>query len=174
MPAAEPAPVRTDVRIQRQDFDIGAEWAACRARCGGATGAIVAFGGLVRDVVHGRRATAVRTLHLEHYPGMTEASIEKIIAEAARRWRLIDVSVIHRVGDLLPQEQIVLVLAASSHRPDAFAACEFIMDYLKTDAVFWKKERRDDGDAWIRATASDIDRRAGWRAPDGSDASEPA
>ena len=160
--------MHSEVRIQRQDFDIGAEWAACRTRCGGATGAIVAFGGLVRDVVHGESSSNVHGLHLEHYPGMTEASIEKIIAEAAARWRLIDVLVIHRVGDLLPQEQIVLVLAASSHRPDAFAACEFIMDYLKTDAVFWKKEHRDGDDAWIRATANDITRRANWRVGDGA------
>lgn len=166
--------MHSEVRIQRQDFDIGAEWAACRRRCGGATGAIVAFGGLVRDIVHGESSSNVHGLHLEHYPGMTEASIEKIIAEAAKRWRLIDVLVIHRVGDLLPQEQIVLVLAASSHRPDAFAACEFIMDYLKTDAVFWKKERRDDGDAWIRATASDNTRRANWRVDDGASQSKNA
>ena len=158
--------MRSDVRIQRGDFDIGAEWAACRQRCGGATGAIVAFGGLVRDMVHAQRPSAVRGLYLEHYPGMTEASIAKIVAEAGERWRLIDVLVIHRVGDLLPQEQIVLVLAASSHRPDAFAACEFVMDYLKTDAVFWKKERRDSDDAWIRATSSDERRRAAWQQVD--------
>lgn len=167
--------MHSQVRIQRQDFDIGAEWAACRQRCGGATGAIAAFGGLVRDVVHGAGGNSVAGLYLEHYAGMTEASIEKIVAEAGQRWRLIDVLVIHRVGELLPREQIVLVLVASSHRPDAFAACEFIMDYLKTDAVFWKKEQRTDGTAWLRPTASDNQRRAAWRMPDGSEkSSEPA
>ncbi len=152
--------MRADVRIQTADFDIAEEWAACRQRCGGAAGAIVAFGGLVRD----RAGNAdVRGLYLEHYPGMTEASIERICEEAAGRWRLLDATVIHRVGDLASEDQIVLVLVASGHRPDAFAACEFIMDYLKTDAVFWKKERRRGGDVWIEATPSDRQRRAGWK-----------
>ena len=151
-----------EVRIQREDFDLAAEWAACRQRCGGAAGAIVAFGGLVRD-----RAgdDGVRSLYLEHYPGMTEASIEKIIRQAASRWRLQDVLVVHRVGELAPQEQIVLVLVASGHRPDAFAAAECVMDYLKTDAVLWKKERRRGGDAWLAATADDRARREGWQRP---------
>ena len=151
--------MRADVRIQAADFDIAAEWAGCRKRCGGAAGAIVAFGGLVRD----RAGDAdVEGLRLEHYPGMTEASIERICDEAAGRWRLLHATVIHRVGDLAPEDQIVLVLVASGHRPDAFAACEFIMDYLKTDAVFWKKERRRGGDVWIEATKGDRHRRAGW------------
>ena len=151
--------MRATVRIQESDFDMAAEWAACRQRCGGSAGALVAFGGLVRD-----RASddAVRGLSLEHYPGMTEASIEAIIRQAAERWALLDVLVIHRVGELRPEDQIVLVLAASSHRADAFAACEFLMDYLKTDAVFWKKERRTAGDVWIDATATDRRRRAEW------------
>ncbi len=149
-----------DVRIQTHDFDIATEWAASRRRCRGAAGAIVAFGGLVRD--HGSGGD-VHGLSLEHYPGMTEASIERILAAAAERWRLIDITVIHRVGDLAPEDQIVLVLVASGHRPDAFAAGEFVMDYLKTDAVFWKKERRDGGDSWLCATASDRQRRAGWQ-----------
>ena len=151
--------MRSAVHIQERDFDVAAEWAACRRRCGGAAGAVIAFGGLVRDRVSD---DAVRGLYLEHYPGMTEASIEAIVEEAAARWALLDVHVIHRVGELAPQDQIVLVLVASSHRPDAFAACEFLMDYLKTDAVFWKKERRVAGDTWIRATASDRQRRADW------------
>lgn len=151
--------MRSAVRIQQDDFDIGREWSACRQRCAGGAGAIVAFGGLVRD-----RASdgAVHGLYLEHYPNMTEASIERIIGQAAARWALHDVLVIHRVGELAPQDQIVLVLVAAGHRPDAFAACEFLMDYLKTDAVFWKKERRAAGDAWLRATAGDRQRRAGW------------
>ncbi len=151
--------MRSAVRIQTEDFDVAAEWAACRQRCGGGCGAIVAFGGLVRERTG---AGEVRGLYLEHYPGMTEASMEAIAAEAGRRWRLIELLIIHRVGDLAPEDQIVLVLAASSHRPDAFAACEFVMDYLKTDAVLWKKERRDSGDVWIRATRTDRRRRAGW------------
>jgi len=153
------AEMHTAVRIQREDFDLAAEWAACRARCAKRAGAVVAFGGLVRD-----RADhdAVRGLYLEHYPGMTESSIERICTEAENRWRLLDVTVIHRVGNLEPGDQIVLVMVASSHRPDAFAACEFLMDYLKTDAVIWKKERRDGGDAWITATDSDQERRSSW------------
>ena len=151
--------MRTTVRIQNEDFDIAREWEACRQRCAGTAGAVVAFGGLVRD----RAADdAVRGLYLEHYPGMTEESIERFCAEAGERWRLLDVTVIHRVGNLDPAEQIVLVLVASSHRPDAFAACEFLMDYLKTDAVIWKKERRAGGDVWITATANDRERRSGW------------
>lgn len=154
--------MRAEVRIQREDFDLAAEWAACRERCGGTAGAIVAFGGLVRD-----RASNddVDGLYLEHYPGMTEASIERIVGQAAGRWRLEDVLVVHRVGELAPQAQIVLVLVASGHRPDAFAAAEFVMDYLKTDAVFWKKERRRRGDVWIAATADDRVRREGWQPP---------
>lgn len=151
--------MHADIRVQTEDFDISAEWAACRERCGGDCGAIVAFGGLVRDRFGD---SEVQALHLEHYPGMTEDSIRRIALQAAERWRLLDVVVVHRVGDLAAEEQIVLVLAASGHRPDAFAACEFIMDYLKTDAVFWKKERREDGDVWIESTASDRSRRASW------------
>ena len=147
------------IRVQEEDFDLAAEWSSCRERCGGAGGAVVAFGGLVRD----RFADSeVKGLYLEHYPGMTEASIGRIVDQAGERWRLLDVVVIHRVGDLAPRDQIVLVLVASGHRPDAFAACEFIMDYLKTDAVFWKKERRAAGDAWIESTASDRSRRQSW------------
>ncbi len=162
--------MRSQVRIQCDDFDVAAEWAACRERCRGAAGAVVAFGGLVRDMAHANGSDgcsakqAVSRLNLEHYPGMTESSIEAIVAEAGSRWSLLDVVVIHRVGDLAPCDQIVLVLAASGHRAEAFAACEFIMDYLKTDAVFWKKERRDDGETWLRATSGDQRRRLGWQA----------
>lgn len=152
--------MHTDIRIGTADFDVASEWAACRARLGGRAGAIVAFAGIVRDHAGTDDVTG---LYLEHYPGMTEASIEKILSTASDRWELIDTVVLHRVGELAPRDQIVLVLAASAHRPDAFAACEFIMDYLKTDAVFWKKEHRADGDAWIRATADDHERRNGWQ-----------
>lgn len=162
--------MQSQVRIQREDFDIAAEWAACRRRCGNATGAVAAFGGLVRDMAPHKDGDAraegaeISRLYLEHYPGMTESSIEAIVADAGQRWPLLDALVIHRVGDLAPGDQIVLVLVASGHRPAAFAACEFIMDYLKTDAVFWKKERRADGETWLRATADDRRRRGGWKA----------
>ena len=149
--------------MQTGDFDIAAEWRACRARCGGDAGALAAFAGLVRDHAPAREGPdAVRGLHLEHYPCMTEASIERVVDEAGKRWGLLDVTVIHRVGALRPEEQIVLVLVASGHRAAAFAACEFVMDHLKTDAVFWKKECRANGDAWVRATADDERRRAAW------------
>ena len=155
--------MRWQVRIQTEDFDIGAQWRACRARCGGAAGALVAFAGLVRDRAPSEdSAGAVHGLHLEHYARMTEASIERIVAAAGERWRLLDVTVIHRVGELSPEDQIVLVLVASGHRADAFAAGEFVMDCLKTDAVLWKKERRANGDAWVQATANDQRRRAAW------------
>jgi len=151
--------LHSEIRIGTRDFDLAAEWATLRDRSGGRAGAIVAFGGLVRDHAGD---DAVERLYLEHYPGMTEASIQKILDEASRRWKLIDVVVVHRVGDLAPGDQIVLVLVASMHRAEAFAAGEFIMDYLKTDAVFWKKETRDGGNAWIEATARDRERRGNW------------
>ena len=155
--------MRQQVRIQTEDFDIAAEWRACRGRCGGAAGALAAFAGLVRDRAPEEGAAGrVRGLRLEHYPKMTEAGIERMIAEAGRRWRVLDVTVVHRVGDLRPEDQIVLVLVASSHRADAFATCEFLMDHLKTEAVLWKKECRVDGDLWIRSTAEDHRRRAAW------------
>ena len=152
--------MRVDVQVREADFDLAVEWAACRARCGGRAGAVVAFGGLVRD--QRDDGDGVRELRLEHYPGMTEASIERIVARAGERWRLLDVSVIHRVGRLRPRDQIVLVLVASSHRPDAFAAAEFLMDHLKTEAVFWKKESGDSGAAWLAPTARDRERQAAW------------
>jgi len=104
----------------------------------------------------------VQALRLEHYPGMTESSIRTIIDDARERWPLDDVVVVHRVGALLPGDQIVLVLVASGHRAAAFAACEFLMDYLKTRAVFWKKETRADGAEWIRSTTDDARRAAAW------------
>lgn len=149
------------ISVQETDFSIDEEWAACRERMNGKGGAIVAFAGLVRDSV---QDSGVTGLYLEHYPGMTEASIRKIIDEATTEWKLLDVTVIHRVGLLSPQDQIVLVLVGSSHRMDAFAACERIMDYLKTEAVFWKKEIRDGKDFWIRSTEEDYRRRDSWSA----------
>jgi len=139
------------VRIQSQDFDVGAEIARLRG-ADPKVGAVAAFIGIARDVNDGE---TVARLTLEHYPGMTERALEKIVAEAHSRWRLFDVLVIHRVGELRPTDQIVLVAVTSAHRGDAFAACEFIMDYLKTRAPFWKKESTPQGQRWVEARDSD-------------------
>lgn len=139
------------ISVQQADFDVSAELAALRA--GRADiGAIAAFVGLVRDISGGK---AVSAMTLEHYPGMTEKALADIVAEAERRWSLQAVRVIHRVGPLLPADQIVLVAVASAHRGEAFQACEFIMDYLKTRAPFWKKETTPQGERWVDARDSD-------------------
>ena len=146
------------VRVQTEDFDIAREIAALRA--GDArVGAVAAFIGLVRDV---NDAAAVRTLTLEHYPGMTEKALVGIVDEARSRWSVYDALVIHRVGALKPTDQIVLVVVTSAHRGDAFAACEFIMDYLKTRAPFWKKEQTPAGERWVEARTSDDEAAARW------------
>ena len=147
------------VRIQTEQFDAGAEIAAIR-RGNPAIGAVASFVGIVRDVNEGDR---VSEMTLEHYPGMTEKSIEGIIDEARRRWDVIDALVVHRVGVLKPTDPIVLVVVASGHRGDAFAACEFIMDYLKTQAPFWKKERTGESARWVEARASDDAAAERWR-----------
>lgn len=139
------------VRVQQQDFDVSAELAAMR-RDNPKIGAIASFVGVVRDVNEG---DAVATMSLEHYPGMTEKAITEIIDQARGRWEVLDALVIHRVGTLRPTDQIVLVIVASGHRGDAFAACEFIMDYLKTRAPFWKKEITPQGERWVDARATD-------------------
>jgi molybdopterin synthase catalytic subunit len=149
------------VRIQTEDFDAGAEIARLRAG-NPAVGAVASFVGVVRDRNDG---DAVATLTLEHYPGMTEKSIEAIVAEASSRWAIIDVTVIHRVGELKPLDQIVLVVVSGGHRGDAFAACEFIMDYLKTRAPFWKKEQTPEGARWVDARAADDDAAERWARP---------
>jgi len=113
----------------------------------------------VRDVNDG---DSVAALKLEHYPGMTEKAIEAIVADAKARWNIVDVTVIHRVGDLRPLDQIVLVVVAGGHRGDAFAACEFIMDYLKTRAPFWKKEQTPQGARWVEARSSDDEAAERW------------
>jgi molybdopterin synthase catalytic subunit len=146
------------VRIQTEDFDAGAEIA--RLRAGNLEiGAVASFVGMVRDRNDG---DAVATLTLDHYSGMTEKAIEAIVAEARARWDIIDVTVIHRVGELKPLDQIVLVVVAARHRGDAFAACEFIMDYLKTRAPFWKKEQTPDGARWVDARTSDDEAAERW------------
>ena len=139
------------VKVQCEDFDAGAEIAALR-RADPKIGAIASFIGLVRDLNEGDE---VLGMTLEHYPGMTEKALAGIIAESKQRWDIIDALVIHRVGELRPLDQIVLVVVTGAHRGAAFAACEFIMDYLKTQAPFWKKEQTAQGARWVEARASD-------------------
>ena len=146
------------VRIQREDFDISTEIAALRAARRD-VGAVASFVGIVRDVNEG---ASVAGMTLEHYPGMTERSIQAIIDEAKSRWGIFEALVIHRIGELRPQDQIVLVIVTGSHRGDAFAACEFIMDYLKTQAPFWKKEQTPQGERWVEARDSDDKAAARW------------
>lgn len=147
------------VRIQTDDFDAGAEIAALR-RGNPKIGAVASFIGVVRDVNEGG---TVAEMSLEHYPGMTEKAIQEIILQASARWSVLDSLVIHRVGRLKPADQIVLVVVASGHRGDAFAACEFIMDYLKTRAPFWKKEETGSGSRWVEARDSDDIAAERWR-----------
>jgi len=146
------------IRIQIEDFDAGAEIAKLRAG-NPKVGAIASFVGVCRDVNDGE---SVATMTLEHYPGMTEKALAKIVDEAIARWRIIDVTVVHRVGELKPTDQIVLVVVSSGHRGDAFAACEFLMDYLKTRAPFWKKEQTPEGARWVEARSSDDEAAARW------------
>ncbi|TMH36469.1 MAG: molybdopterin synthase catalytic subunit MoaE [Betaproteobacteria bacterium] len=146
------------VRVQQEDFDVGREIAQLRASTRG-VGAVASFVGVVRDL---NDAAQIRTLTLEHYPGMTEKALERIVVEARQRWDVYDILVIHRVGVLKPSDQIVLVVVTSAHRGEAFAACEFVMDYLKTRAPFWKKEMTPDGERWVEARASDDEAAARW------------
>ena len=147
------------VRVQNEDFDVGAEIAALR-RADARVGAVASFVGVVRDMNEGG---TVEEMALEHYPGMTERSIEEIIVQAHGRWKIYDALVVHRVGTLKPTDQIVLVVVTSAHRADAFAACEFIMDYLKTRAPFWKKEKTPSGARWVDARVSDDIAAERWR-----------
>jgi len=139
------------VRIQRADFDLSEEIAKLRAG-NPKVGAVVSFVGTVRDMNDGLDVAA---MELEHYPGMTEKAIEAILAQAGARWPLAGAVVIHRIGPLKPQQQIVLVAVSAAHRGEAFAACEFIIDYLKTEAPFWKKEDTPAGARWVDARVSD-------------------
>jgi molybdopterin synthase catalytic subunit len=139
------------IAVQAGDFDVGLE---IRNISGlDSIGAVASFVGLVRDV----------PMTLEHYPGMTERAIAKIVEEARGRWQVMDCTVIHRYGALQPNDQIVMVAVASAHRGDAFAACEFIMDYLKTRAPFWKKEQTRAGARWVEARASDDEAAERWK-----------
>ena len=139
------------VRVQEADFDLSSEISVFRA-ARPEIGAIAAFVGLVRDINVG---SAVSSLTLEHYPAMTQKALQDIVAQARQRWDIIDALVIHRVGRLQPMDQIVLVAVASAHRGEAFHACEFIMDYLKTQAPFWKQEQTPEGTRWVEAKTSD-------------------
>lgn len=153
------ANTRLSVAVQEADFDLTLEYAALRAG-DRAIGAVVAFVGTVRDL---NLAHDVVALELEHYPGMTEKSLQNILKEAASRWSLQATRVIHRVGKMYPGDQIVLVLTASAHRGDAYQANAFIMDYLKTEAPFWKKEWTPEGPRWIEARSSDDEAMARWK-----------
>ncbi|QWE16045.1 molybdopterin synthase catalytic subunit MoaE [Polynucleobacter sp. AP-Nino-20-G2] len=144
--------------IQEADFDLSAEIKALR-KDDPRVGAVVAFVGTVRDMNDGSK---VKGMTLEHYPGMTEKALEEIITEAKGRWDIYKTLVIHRVGPLLPEDQIVLVAVTSAHRGEAFAACEFIMDYLKTAAPFWKKEDTPEGARWVDARVTDDAAMARW------------
>lgn len=146
------------VRIQREDFDAGAEINRMRlARPD--TGAVASFIGQVRDLNDGSN---VSSMVLEHYPGMTEKALAAIVEQAKQRWDIFDALVIHRIGTLQPTEQIVLVVVSGAHRGEVFAACEFIMDYLKTEAPFWKKEQTAEGERWVESRSSDDQARARW------------
>ncbi len=146
------------VKVQTEDFDLTTEIAQLRANTP-KVGAIVNFVGVVRDLNEGEQ---IAEMELEHYPGMTEKALEDIIAEARSRWDLFDTLVIHRVGPLKPLDQIVLVAVTSAHRGEAFAACEFIIDYLKTQAPFWKKEQTPQGSRWVDARVTDDEAMKKW------------
>jgi molybdopterin synthase catalytic subunit len=139
------------ISVQQEDFDLGLE--VLEIQQDNRIGAVASFVGQVREV----------PMTLEHYPGMTENAIKKIVEEARSQWQILDFTVIHRFGDLQPNDQIVLVAIASSHRADAFAACQFIMDYLKTQAPFWKKEHHTEGGRWVNALESDDQAAERWR-----------
>ena len=146
------------ISIQRQEFDLGVEVKEISGNS--KVGAVASFIGLMRDVNDG---ATVGTMTLEHYPGMTEKALAAIVEEARGRWEVLDCTVIHRYGELKPTDQIVLVVVASGHRGDAFAACEFLMDYLKTRAPFWKKEQTPGGTRWVEAKAADDKAAERWK-----------
>jgi len=147
------------VRVQTADFDLSTEVAQLRL-ANPRVGAVVSFVGTVRDLNDG---AAVSEMELEHYPVMTERALEQIVEQAKARWPIFDALVIHRIGPMQPREQIVLVAVTSPHRGEAFAACEFIMDYLKTQAPFWKKEQTPEGARWVDARESDDSALAKWK-----------
>ena len=152
------------IRVQREDFDVGAE---LRALTAGrvSVGAVASFVGLVRDLSQGRGGSAMT---LEHYPGMTEKVLREIDDEACRRWSLQGSLIVHRWGRLEPGDQIVLVLTAAAHRKDALESCAFLIDWLKTKATFWKLEETPDGASWVDARRSDDETAARWEGPAGA------
>ena len=157
LPAAD-----VSVKVQQEDFDPGAEISALRKN-NPKVGAVASFIGVVRDMNEG---ASVADMTLEHYPGMTEKALEDIEAQAKSRWDIFDSVIIHRIGTLKPSDQIVMVAVSSAHRGEAFAACEFIMDYLKTAAPFWKKESTPQGARWVDARVSDDAAMARWKTGD--------
>ena len=145
------------IRVQAEDFDMAAlNRELLQGRTD--TGAVASFIGLVRDLEDAR----LEQMTLEHYPGMTEKALQEIADKACERWQVLDLAIIHRVGDLKPGDQIVMVSVLGAHRGDAFSACEFIMDYLKNDAPFWKKEISDKGTEWVKSRKSDIIKQKQW------------
>lgn len=150
------------ISVQSESFDTAAEIEKLRAD-NPAIGAIVTFLGLTRDINKGQ---PVASMTLEHYPGMTEKALQEILNEAETRWELQGIRVVHRIGELRPQEPIVLVAVASVHRGEAFQACEFVIDYLKTRAPFWKKEQTPEGSRWVDARQSDNQAEQRWRSGD--------
>ena len=149
------------IRIQIEDFDLGTELNKLRL-ANPSIGGLVSFVGQVRDMNDG---DTINTLTLEHYPEMTQKALEAIEVEAKTRWDVIDTLIIHRVGTLKPLDQIVLVAVTSAHRGEAFHACEFIMDYLKTSAPFWKKEATNQGERWVEAKLADDEAKKSWENP---------
>jgi len=146
------------ISIQQEDFDVSTELQLLRKDLPG-IGGINVFVGTVRDTHQGDE---VQSMELEHYPGMTEKALQEIVEQAKTRWDVLNATIIHRVGKLHPTDQIVLVAVASTHRGDAYAACEFMMDYLKTSAPFWKKEYTPEGSRWVDARTSDEQRMKKW------------
>lgn len=146
------------IRVQQENFSVEAELDDLKIRAGD-VGAIVTFTGLVREFA---QDTSVRSMVLEHYPGMTEKALHKIADSAAQRWSLAASTIIHRVGELKAGDQIVVVATASRHRKDAFEAAQYIMDYLKNEAPFWKKERTGDGERWVEQHGKDIEAMKRW------------
>ena len=147
------------IQVQAEPFDPAVETRKVHAGNPG-VGGVVSFIGLMRDLNEGDH---VATMTLEHYPGMTEKALKRIVEEAAQRWQVQAIRVVHRVGELCPEDPIVLVAVASRHRGEAFRACEFVIDYLKNRAPFWKKERTAAGERWVDARESDLAAEARWR-----------
>jgi molybdopterin synthase catalytic subunit len=150
--------MKKKIQVQEKTFDLSSEYDQLRS-VSLKVGGVVTFTGTVRDF---NQDASVQVLHLEHYPGMTERELDKITDEAAQRWDIIAATVIHRVGDLYPGDEIVFVGMASQHRGDAFASCSFVMDYLKTRATLWKKEKTGEGARWLTTRDSDVAAAGAW------------